>query len=124
VPYDEDLAARVRDNLKGAAGLTERPMFGGITFMLHGNMCCGVINDNLVLRLGADGADEALSQPFTLPMDFTGRLMNGYVYVTPAGTTAAALSGWLRRAVAFAESLPPKPAAAARHAAPQHKPAG
>jgi TfoX/Sxy family transcriptional regulator of competence genes len=120
VPYDEDLAARVRDNLQGTAGLTERAMFGGVTFVLHGNMCCGVINDNLVLRLGADDAGEALSQPFTLPMDFTGRPMNGYVYVAPAGTTGAALSGWLRRAVTFAGSRPPKPAAAARHAAPRH----
>jgi TfoX/Sxy family transcriptional regulator of competence genes len=124
MPYDEDLAARVRDNLNGAAGLTEREMFGGITFMLHGNMCCGVINDDLVVRLGANGADQALRQPFTRPMDFTGRVMNGYVYVAPAGTAAAALSGWLRRAAAFAESLPPKPTAAARHAAPRHRPVG
>jgi TfoX/Sxy family transcriptional regulator of competence genes len=119
VPYDVDLAGRVRDTLKGAAGLTERKMFGGITFMLHGNMCCGVINDDLVVRLGADGADDALSQPFARPMDFTGRVMNGYVYIAPAGTIdAAALGGWLRRAAAFAESLPPKPTAAARHAPP------
>lgn len=124
MPYDEDLAARVRDNLQDTPGLTERAMFGGITFMLHGNMCCGVINDNLVLRLGADGADEALSQPFTRPMDFTGRVMNGYVYVAPEETAGAALSGWLRRAAAFAQSLPPKPAAAARHAPPRRKPPG
>ncbi len=73
MPYNEVLAARVRDILWGEPGLTERKMFGGVAFMLHGHMCCGVINNDLVLRLGADGAGEALSQPFTRPMDFTGR---------------------------------------------------
>jgi TfoX/Sxy family transcriptional regulator of competence genes len=86
VPYDEDLAARVRESLSGAAGLTERKMFGGAAFMLHGHMCCGVIKDDLVLRLGVEGADEALSQPFTRPMDFTGRSMTGYVYVASGGS--------------------------------------
>jgi TfoX/Sxy family transcriptional regulator of competence genes len=118
MPYSGDLAARVRDSLQGQPGLTERKMFGGITFMLHGHMFCGVINDDLVLRLGADGADEALGQPFTRPMDFTGRPMNGYVYVAPGGTAAAALTGWLRRAILFAESLPPKSLAAPRRAGP------
>ena len=71
MPYDQDLAARVRDSLKGTPGLTERKMFGGIAFMLHGHMCCGVIHADLVLRLGAEGADEALGQPFTRPMEFS-----------------------------------------------------
>jgi TfoX/Sxy family transcriptional regulator of competence genes len=118
MPYDEDLAARVRHSLHGTPGLTERQMFGGITFLLHRHMCCGVINHDLVLRLGANDADQALAQPFTRPMDFTGRPMNGYLYVAPGGTdTAAALNAWVTRAVAFAQSLPPKPPAAARHAA-------
>jgi TfoX/Sxy family transcriptional regulator of competence genes len=77
MPYDEDLAARVRDSLRGTPGLTERTMFGGIAFMLNGHMFSGVINDDLVLRLGAEGADEALGKPHTRPMDFTGRPMNG-----------------------------------------------
>jgi TfoX/Sxy family transcriptional regulator of competence genes len=109
MPYAKDLAARVRDGLAGTPGLTERKMFGGIAFMLHGHMCCGVIKEDLVLRLGAAGADEALGQPFTRPMDFTGRPMKGYVYVAPAGIpTAAALGSWLRCAVTFAQSLPAK----------------
>jgi len=115
MPYNEDLAARVRDSLEDTPGLTERKMFGGISFLIGGQMCCGVINDDVVLRLGADGADEALGEPFTRPMDFTGRLMKGYVYVAPGGTaTAAGLSGWLRRAVAFTKSLPPKTPASRR----------
>ena len=119
MPYSADLATRVRDSLQGQPCLTERKMFGGIAFMLHGHMCCGVINADLVLRLGAEGADEALGQPFTRPMDFTGRPMNGYVYVAPGGTaTAAALHAWVRRAVLFADSLPPKSVAAPRQAAP------
>jgi TfoX/Sxy family transcriptional regulator of competence genes len=119
MPYDEDLAARVRDALDGASGLTERKMFGGAAFMLNGHMCCGVINDDLVLRLGAAGADKALGQPFTRPMDFTGRPMKGYVYVTAGGTaTEAALSDWVSHAVSFAESLPPKTAPASRRTGP------
>lgn len=119
MPYSADLATRARDSLRGQPCLTERKMFGGIAFMLHGHMCCGVIHADLVLRLGAEGADEALGQPFTRPMDFTGRPMNGYVYVAPGGTaTAAALHAWVRRAVLFADSLPPKSVAAPRQ--PRH----
>jgi TfoX/Sxy family transcriptional regulator of competence genes len=107
MPYDEHLAARVRHSLHSTPGLTERQMFGGITFLLHRHMCCGVINEDLVVRLDAEDADQALAQPFTRPMDFTGRPMNGYVYVAPGGTgTAAALNAWVRRAVAFAQSVP------------------
>ena len=101
----------------GAPGLTERKMFGGISFLIGGQMCCGVINDDVGLRLGADGADEALGEPFTRPIsDFTGRLMKGYVYLAPGGTaTAVGLGGWLRRAgCAFTESLPPKTPASRR----------
>ena len=115
MPFNEDLAARVRDRLEGTPGLSERKMFGGTAFLLGGQMCCGIINDDIVLRLGAAGADEALGEPFTRPMDFTGRPMKGFVYVAPGGTTTAAgLSGWLRRAVAFTESLPPKRPASRR----------
>jgi TfoX/Sxy family transcriptional regulator of competence genes len=115
MPYNEGLAARVRDSLEGTPGLTERKMFGGIAFLIRGQMCCGIINDDVVLRVGADGADEALVEPFTRPMDFTGRPLKDYVYVAPGGTaTAARLSGWLRRAVAFTESLPPKRPASRR----------
>jgi TfoX/Sxy family transcriptional regulator of competence genes len=84
-------------------------MFGGLSFLLNGNMCCGVVNDLLVLRLGEDGAAEALAEPHTQLMDFTGKPMKSMVYVTPDGSKAdEALQGWVQRAVAYASSLPAK----------------
>jgi TfoX/Sxy family transcriptional regulator of competence genes len=107
--YDEQLAARVRGVLADVDGVGERKMFGGIAFMQHGNMVCGVIGNTLMLRLGAERADAALDEPHTRPMDFTGRPMKGMVYVDPPGcATEAALAGWVRRALAFAATLPPK----------------
>jgi TfoX/Sxy family transcriptional regulator of competence genes len=83
--YDEGLAAEVREILIEHGDLEERKMFGGIAFMVRGYMCCGVLNDDLVLRLGEDGAKKALAQPHVRPMDFTGRPMKGYVYVDKKG---------------------------------------
>ena len=84
-------------------------MFGGIAFMVAGNMCCGLTGEDLMLRLGEDGADAALEQPHTRPMDFTGRPMKGYVYVGPRGTAADDdLRSWVDRALGFATTLPPK----------------
>jgi len=67
-------------------------MFGGIAFMLNGNMCCGVTNDDLMVRVGADGLEDALDQPNARPMDFTGRPMKGFVFVD-AGPGGAGCSG-------------------------------
>jgi TfoX/Sxy family transcriptional regulator of competence genes len=107
--YDEGLADRIRDALAARDDVTERKMFGGLAFMVAGNMCCGVIGSEAMLRLGEDGADAALDEPHTRPMDFTGRPMKAMVYVGRAGLEdGAALNGWVQRAVAFAESLPPK----------------
>lgn len=107
--YDEQLADRVRKLLKRRKGFSERKMFGGICFMLQGNMCCGVIQSNLMLRLGAELAPHALKQPHTREMDFTGRPMKGMVYVEPAGHEEDDdLKSWVAQAAAFASSLPPK----------------
>ena len=107
--YDESVAQRVRDAIAGRDGLSERKMFGGLCLMLHGNMFAGVINDELMLRVGADAHDALLSQPGARPMDFTGRPMKGYLYVEPAAfATAEALSSWLGHAIGFVETLPPK----------------
>src|SRR5215211_1105574 len=107
--YDEALADRIRDALAGRDVVTERKMFGGLAFMVGGNMCCGVIGSEAMLRLGEDGADAALDEPHTRPMDFTGRPMKGMVYVaTPGIEDDAAVRCWVERAVAFAGSLPPK----------------
>lgn len=107
--YNEDLAARARDILADRDDLSERKMFGGIAFMVGGNMCCGVVGEDFMLRLGADGADAALDEPHTRPMDFTGRPMSGFVYVDPSGTAAFEdLERWIGRALEVAASLPPK----------------
>jgi TfoX/Sxy family transcriptional regulator of competence genes len=107
--YDEHLADRVRAALDTSADVSERKMFGGLAFMVAGHMACGVVGDDLMLRLGEDGADAALDEPHTRPMDFTGKRMKSMVYVAPAGTaTDAALLAWVKRATSHARTLPPK----------------
>lgn len=106
--YDEQLADRIRDVLAGQAGVTERKMFGGIAFMVDGHMACGIVRDDLMLRLGAEGADAALARPHVREMDFTGRPMTGMVYVEAAGLRGVALRNWVDKAVTHARSLPPK----------------
>ncbi len=107
--FDERLADRVRTVLADQSGLTERQMFGGIGFMLHGNVCSGVIGEDLIVRVGPDAYDAALRRPGAREFDFTGRPMTGWVFVE--GTklrTARALSPWVARGVTFARSLPRK----------------
>jgi|SRR6185436_1321729 len=108
--YDEALVERVRAILLAERDdVSERKMFGGIAFMAHGNMCCGVSGEDLMVRLGEDGADAALDEPGARPMDFTGRPMKGYAFVGPAGTASdSALRDWVARTLAFADTLPPK----------------
>lgn len=101
--YDEALADRIRTALQGRSDLEERKMFGGIAFMVAGRMACGVIHEDLMVKVGADGHDEALAEPHTRPMDFTGRPMRGMVYVDPLGTASDAdLGRWVVRAVRVA----------------------
>jgi TfoX/Sxy family transcriptional regulator of competence genes len=108
VAFDEALTDRVRDVLPARPELSERRMFGGIAFMLAGNMCCGVINDDLMVRLGDDG-EAALAEPHTRPMDFTGKPVKTTIYVDPAGTAKDAdLAKWVEAGADFAASLPPK----------------
>lgn len=108
--YDEKLATRVRTLLKRKPAFTERKMFGGIAFMLRGHMCCGVLNDDLVVRVAPRGYADALAQPHVRPMDFTGRALKGFVYVGRGGwRTDRALAGWVRHGVNFVASLPAKP---------------
>jgi TfoX/Sxy family transcriptional regulator of competence genes len=108
VAYDENLAARVRTLLTGRTDVTERKMFGGLTFMVAGHMCCGVNGDELIVRLDPGHEDKALARPHARPMDFTSRPMRGFVTVQPEGLKGAQLNQWVREAVARAESLPPK----------------
>ena len=107
--YDESLAERIRTALKRRRGVSEKKMFGGLAFLLHGNMCCGVVGETLMLRLGNDGAAAALEEAHTRPMDFTGKPLKSMVYVDPAGFAADAdLKSWIDRAVTFARTLPKK----------------
>ena len=95
--YDEGLAERIRETLGEPPGLTERKMFGGIAFMLNGNMACGIIRDELMARVGPDAFDQALSRPHVREMDFAGRPMKGMVFVEPAGVEDDAALGVDRR---------------------------
>ena len=107
--YDEALADRVREVLSAHGGLSEREMFGGIAFMLGGNMACGVIGDDLLVRLGKEDAEKALEEPHVRPMDFTGKPMKTTVYVDPAGTASdSGLAEWVDAGAQFASSLPAK----------------
>ena len=106
--FDEALADRVREILAARPELSERRMFGGVAFMVAGNMCCGVIGEDLMVRLGDDG-EAALAEPHTRPMDFTGKPMKSAIYVDPEGTaTDEDLAKWVEAGADFAASLPPK----------------
>ena len=107
--YDEALADRVREALGARAGVTERKMFGGIAFMVGGNMAVGVLGEELMVRLDPDDAEQALAESNTRPMDFTGKPMKGMLFVEPAGAEGDAdLAGWVEAGADHAASLPPK----------------
>lgn len=107
--FDEGLAERIRSLSATALGMAERKMFGGLAFMIDGNMAYGVIGSELIVRVGPDAFDDALAQPHARVMDFTGRPSRGMVYVADSGIAEDAdLVAWLDRGLAFAGSLPPK----------------
>ena len=108
--YDEDFAHRVREELGGERGVTEKAMFGGLAFLLHGNMAVGLSSGGeLMVRVGPEATDDALARPHTRLFDMTGRPMKGWILVAPEGvTTKRQLGAWVRRGVDFARTLPPK----------------
>jgi hypothetical protein len=109
VSYDEVLAERVRYVVADVDGeVTERKMFGGLAFLLNGNMFVGVAGGELVVRLGETGAEAALSRDHVREMDFTGRPMRSMVFVEPADLDGAALGDWVSAAASFVLSLPGK----------------
>jgi len=109
VAYDEKLAERVRRALSGREGLSEKKMFGGIAYMLGGNMFCGIVKDQLMVRVGPERYDDALARPHARPMDFTGRPMRGMVYVEREGCRSdEALQWWVEQGLGFAAALPAK----------------
>ena len=107
--YDEALAARVRKALGRKAGLVEKKMFGGVAFLLNGHMCCGILDDSLMVRLDQQDAAKALFEPHTKVFDMTGRPMQGWVVVLANGIAAdEALARWVDIGVAYAQTLAPK----------------
>lgn len=108
--YAEDVANEVRQALAEAdADPVEQKMFGGLAFMVRGHMVAGVLGDDLIIRVGKQGHDEALAQPHAREMDFTGRPMTGMVVVGAEGFAAEAdLRAWIRRGLDFTASLPAK----------------
>ena len=107
--YDEKLAARVRRRVVSYPGFSERKMFGGLCFLLNGNMCCGINGGDLMLRVPPEDYEATLERPGARPMDFTGRPLRGMVYVAAdALTSSRTLHRWIDQATAFVASLPAK----------------
>jgi TfoX N-terminal domain len=107
--YDEKFAARIRKALGPRKGLVAKQMFGGIAFLLNGNMCVGIHKDELIVRLDPDETDAALAKPHTRVFDLTGRPMKGWILVAPKGiATDAQLAKWIAIAATYAGALPAK----------------
>ena len=107
--YSEEIARRMRAELEGLPGLAEKKMFGGVAFMLQGNMACGVNKDAMIVRVGPGRHAEALSHPHARPFDLTGKPMAGWVTVSAAGLEdEQAFREWVRWGVDYAMSLPAK----------------
>ena len=107
--YDEGLAERVRTLLADDPAARERKMFGGLCFLTHGNMACGIVGSELMVRVGPAMWEDALSRPHAREMEFTGRSMKGMVFVGASGLEDDEdLEDWVARGTAYARSLPPK----------------
>jgi TfoX/Sxy family transcriptional regulator of competence genes len=113
--YDTEIAERVRHALADRADVAEKRMVGGLSFLVGGNMCCGVTGQRLMVRVGAEGRDSALTEPHVRPMEFAGRSLRAFVCVDQDGfRTEAALAAWIQRGLDVVALLPAKPARPAR----------
>jgi TfoX-like protein len=109
MPFSEELAARIRKQLGKRSGLAEKKIFGGLAFLLNGNMACGVHGQELIVRLNPADTDRALRQKHTHVFDLSGRPMKGWLLVRPAGLTRSdALAKWVKTGLKYAGSLPAK----------------
>ena len=107
--FDEGLGERVRALFGGAPDVTERRMFGGLAFMVAGNMACGILGDDLMVRVARDDYEATLALPHAREMDFTGRPLRGMLMVDGEGVAEDAdLEAWVARGEGFARTLPPK----------------
>jgi TfoX/Sxy family transcriptional regulator of competence genes len=120
VAYDEELADRLREHLAPVKRVTEREMFGGISFMVGGNLCCGVLGDDLIVRIDPTLHHDALTRPNVSEFVMGGRSSRGMIRVGPAGVDDDdELALWVRLGIAHATSLPPKKAGAKKAAPPK-----
>ncbi|MEW6683380.1 MAG: TfoX/Sxy family protein [Nitrospirota bacterium] len=107
--FDDQLSERIRKQLRKRRDVTEKTMFGGLAFLVNGNMCCGVHGLELIVRLPADEAERALSQPYTRIFDLSGRPMKGWILVQAKGLADdRMLAQWVDVGVRYAASLPEK----------------
>lgn len=107
--YDEGLAERLYDLFEGRKDVEVKKMFGGLCFMVSNHMCCGIVGDTLMARVGPEAYEACLEEKHVRVMDFNGRAMKGMVYVDPEGITDdAGLDRWVAKCEAFVKSLPPK----------------
>ena len=107
--YDENLSLRISELLTNGSGLEQKKMFGGVGFLVNGNMACGVHKGNLIVRVGPERYQAALSKEHAGVFDMTGRPMTGWVMVTAPGfASEKELSDWVQQGLEFALSLPPK----------------
>jgi TfoX/Sxy family transcriptional regulator of competence genes len=108
--FDPEAAARVRRLLSGRDGVVEKKMVGGLSFLVNGNMCCGITGMALMIRVGAESREQALREPHVRPMLFAGRVLPGFIRIEPAGyATDDALASWVQRGLDFVSGLPAKP---------------
>lgn len=106
MPFDEELANRIRSALGPDPEVTEKEMFGGLAFMRAGKMFCGIVKDELMVRVGPERYEESLAKAHVRPMDLTGRPMNGYVFVGSSGCrTEKAVRAWVEMGAAFVATL-------------------
>jgi TfoX/Sxy family transcriptional regulator of competence genes len=113
VSYDTETAERVRQLLSGRDDVTEKRMVGGLSFLVSGNMCCGVTGLALMVRVGTGSREQALTEPHVRPMQFGGRTLSGFVCVDPDGYAADdELASWVQRGIKFTSGLPGKPTSA------------
>ena len=108
--YDEDLANRIRDLLADEDAITEKKMFGGLAFLLHGNMAVSASSDGgLLVRIDPADTDASLARPHVARMEMGGRKMDGWITVAPVGLkTKRELAAWVKRSLDFVKTLPPK----------------
>lgn len=107
--FDESLAGGIRDVLAHRLDIEEKKMFGGLGFLLNGNMLVGVWKDSLIVRIGPDAYEDALREPHVKEFDITGKPMKGWIMVEPEGVEQEdQLKNWIERATMFVKTLPSK----------------